>query len=176
MPWRHGKSYISSYEFDTGDSGYSLDDYLNDGADEDGFDPCGISLGTTTCDADWDRDGVMDVFEPQPENFLQQVQVAQCTLAGNNVDAIEPVTTAIVDWDSVDSDEEPYTDRERNLGGVTGEGGEEAYYEVDLFGGEEYVIVIGAGTDTGAYELSVRQIDEVDDEDEGSDDQEDGEE
>ena len=38
-------SYVSSYEFDTGDSGYSLEDYLNDGAEEDGFDPCGISLG-----------------------------------------------------------------------------------------------------------------------------------
>ena len=50
---------------------------------------------------------------------------------------------------------------------------EEAYYEVDLFGGEEYVIVIGAGTDTGAYELSVRQIDEVDDEDEDDDNEED---
>ena len=35
---------------------------------------------------------------------------------------------------------------------------------VDLTGGIEYLIVVGAATDTGAYELSVRQIDDVDDE------------
>jgi hypothetical protein len=167
-------NYASTYQIDTGGTGFSIEDYMSQ--EQEGFDPCGLSLGPTTCDADWDRDGVMDLFEPQPENFLQQVQVAQCTLAGNDIYAFEPVTTAIIDWDSADGDEESYFDRERNLGGVTGESGEEAYYEVDLEGGVEYVIVIGAATDTGAYELSVRQIDEVDDEEEEEEEEEEGEE
>jgi hypothetical protein len=45
-----------------------------------------------------------------------------------------------------------------NTGGRSGDEGEEGYVEATLTGGEQYVIVVGASQGTGAYELSVRQV------------------
>ncbi|MEC8423109.1 MAG: hypothetical protein VX000_04990, partial [Myxococcota bacterium] len=116
----------------------------------------------TTCASDWDRDGVLNEDEPEPESFVQQVQVMQCTLAAGDFDAVEAgggfFGTEIIDADEIDEDDTPYTDRNRNLGGRTGEDDEEAYLELDLIGGQEYVIVVGGQTDQGVYEFSVTDI------------------
>ena len=59
----------------------------------------------------------------------------------------------------MDDDDDPYVDRARNLGGKSGASEEEAYMETTLAGGARYVIVVGAGTEVGPYELRVKQID-----------------
>jgi hypothetical protein len=84
----------------------------------------------------------------------------QCTLAGGVMEDFEPVEgDDIIDMDSMDEDDDPYVDRTRNLGGKSSDEDEEAYMEVSLAGGATYVIVVGAGTDTGPYELRIRQLD-----------------
>jgi hypothetical protein len=107
---------------------------------------------------------VLDEDEPRPESFVQQVQVMQCTLAGGDFDAVVAgggfFGTELVDTDETDEDDVPYVDRVRNLGGRTGEEDEEAYMELDLIGGQEYVIVVGGQTDQGVYEFSVTDISE----------------
>jgi len=134
-----------------------------------GFDPCGGEYAGDTadtasadlsCAVDWDGDGVLDHDEPQPSNLIEQVMVMQCTLAGGVMEDFEPVEAVdVIDVDSRDDDDNPYTDRARNLGGKSGAEDEEAYLEVSLAGGASYVIVVGAGTDTGPYELRVQQLD-----------------
>jgi len=134
-----------------------------------GFDPCGgeyigdtadSGSSETTCAVDWDRDGVLDLDEPRPANLIEQVMVMQCTLAGGDMASFEPVQASdVLDKDSLDDDDDPYTNRAENLGGRSGDEDEEAYLEVSLAGGASYVIVVGAGTDTGPYELRVRQLD-----------------
>ncbi len=165
------------------DFGYpaSMLDYLyyqmflspNPGADgvTGDFDPCGMArlsdTGTTdtasddpTCGTDWDRDGVLDVDEPRPQSLIEQVMVMQCALAGGDFSGVEPYEAEdLIDLDSIDENDDPYVDRARNLGGQSGESEEEAYLETTLAGGARYVVVVGAGTETGPYELRVKQID-----------------
>lgn len=122
------------------------------------FNPCGTPAEVPTdCSVDWDLDGVLDVDEPRPATFLEQVQVMQCTLNGGSIDPSSLATARIFDIDEQDDDEESSYDRERMLGGRYAGDGEEAYLEVDLSGGQQYIIVVGAGTDRGAYELRVQQ-------------------
>jgi hypothetical protein len=122
------------------------------------FEPCGeVSADATTCATDWDRDGVIDAQEPMPTNFLNQIHVMQCARAGGDSTAFEPVTTAIIDVDSRDEDEDYYYNRAENLGGRTGESGEEAFLKIVVKGGQEYLVVVGGGTDTGVYELRIEQ-------------------
>jgi hypothetical protein len=133
------------------------------------FDPCGgqfagdtgdTASADLTCELDWDGDGVLDNDEPHPASLLEQVMVMQCTLAGGVMEDFEPVEgDDIIDMDSMDEDDDPYVDRTRNLGGKSSDEDEEAYMEVSLAGGATYVIVVGAGTDTGPYELRIRQLD-----------------
>jgi len=140
----------------------------------DSFDPCGSPQSATsdtggledtgwtppTCGADWDRDEVLDIDEPRPSSLLEQVMVMQCTLAGGDWESVEPYEAEdLFDQDSLDSNDEPYVDRVRDLGGQSGESEEEAYLETTLTGGSKYVIVVGAGTEEGPYELRVKQID-----------------
>jgi hypothetical protein len=135
------------------------------------FDPCGRvqseDTGSTdtawespTCGADWDRDGVLDLDEPRPQSLLEQVMVMQCALAGGDFSGVEAYEAEdLIDSDTLDENDDPYVDRTRNLGGQSGESEEEAYLETSLAGGAKYVIVVGAGTETGPYELRVSQID-----------------
>ena len=123
------------------------------------FDPCGaVSTTATTCANDWDLDGVLDVDEPLPATFVEQVQVMQCTLAGGDLSAFTPVNDKIIDTDERDDDEESYYDRAHNIGGKHGGSGEEAFLKKVLQGGQEYVIVVGATTGIGTYELVVKQL------------------
>lgn len=166
--------FLSPYAYVEADTEeITSDNFASEGGDGDdtgdlgsegaGWNPCGTAADSTpTCDVDWDLDGVLNDDEPEPESFLQQVHVMQCTLAGGDADAILDnggfYTVDIIDLDSTDEDEVAYYDRVRNLGGRTGDEGEEAYMEVELMGGNQYVIVVGAETDTGVYELMVREI------------------
>ena len=125
------------------------------------FDPCGSiqapDTGTTdtawegpTCGSDWERD------EVRPFNLIEQVMVMQCALAGGDFSEVEPYEAEdIIDSDTLDENDNPYVDRTRNLGGKSGDSEEEAYLETTLAGGARYVIVVGAGTETGTYELRV---------------------
>ncbi len=124
------------------------------------FDPCGDQQDAeTTCEEDWDRDGVLDVDEPRPSTLLQQVWVMQCTLAGRDIDAITPADESIFDFDETDEDDTAWTDRSLDLGGRTDDSGEDAFLYTDLAGGGEYVIVVGGNQDTGPYELTIWQVD-----------------
>lgn len=127
------------------------------------FDPCGTlpdddtgAATTLDCTNDFDLDGVPDALEALPSTFLQQVQVMQCNAYGRG--GFVPVGSEIIDTDHIDEDEDSYFDRAANLGGLFGEDGEEAYLETELTGGAEYLIVVGAGDDTGPYELTVTQL------------------
>lgn len=141
--------------------------------DADDFDPCGeVAVGALNsggvsqlaCNEDFDLDGVSNADEPSPDSFLQQVQVKQCE-SNRNLDgtttltAADFVTDEIICRDEVDDDDLPFEDLRRNLGGNVGEDGEEAYLEAVLQGGQSYTIVVGAGTDEGPYEFSVRLLD-----------------
>ena len=122
------------------------------------FDPCGeIESTPTLCEEDWDRDGVLDENEPQPSTFLGQVQVMQCTLAGNDPTGFLPVGVEIFDLDERDADTDPTLDRRLNVGGVSDADHEGAYLDVELVGGQQYILVVGA-SDAGPYEFSVRAI------------------
>lgn len=123
------------------------------------FDPCGADSGvTTTCDEDWDRDGVYDSDEPQPETLLSQIRVMQCTLAGNDVSGFVALTTDIIDADEQDEDEDFSYDRIKNTGGQSVDDYEGAYIETTLEGGKEYLIIVGASQGTGAYELNIKKL------------------
>ncbi len=124
------------------------------------FDPCGTVSTDTTCAEDWDRDGVLDTDEPLPSDFIRQVQVMQCTLNGGTLDHDQAMGEEILDIDETDEDEDPWFDRSRDLGGATGSSGEEAFLEIELTGGTQYLIVVGAGTDTGVYELEIREVEQ----------------
>jgi hypothetical protein len=112
-----------------------------------------------SCGADWDRDGVLDVHEPSPSSLYEQIQVMQCTSAGGDFSDVEALDPAdFIDEDSLDENDSPYTDRKRNLGGASGESEEEAYLETTVSGGGKYVVIVGAGTDSGPYELTIKQL------------------
>lgn len=121
---------------------------------------CGEVSLDTTCGEDWDRDGILDEDELMPNSFVGQVNAMLCTLNGNDASLFTPVTaTDIIDFDSVDDDEEFWFDRAKNLGGRMDDTGEEAYVEMTLEGGEEYLIVVGAYAYDGTYELEIKAID-----------------
>ncbi len=124
------------------------------------FSPCGVKAESSmSCALDYDRDQVADADEPMPSSFLQQLDTLACSLVDNDASAYTPYNAEdVFDIDETDTDEESYFDRARDLGGRAIEGGEEAFYTGILTGGEQYVIVVGAGSDQGAYELEVRQI------------------
>ena len=86
--------------------------------------------------------------------------VMQCALAGGDFTDVEVYEAEeLIDVDSIDENDDPYVDRARNLGGQSGDSEEEAFMETTVAGGRRYVIVVGAGTETGTYELRVKQID-----------------
>lgn len=123
-------------------------------------DPCGeIDENPTTCDSDFDRDGVLDLNEPTPTTLIDQVLVQQCTLNGNVMPADEDIyDTSWLDLDERDEDDVPTYYRAFNTGGYAGTDGEEAFANVSVQGGGVYTIVVGAGSDEGLYELSVREL------------------
>jgi hypothetical protein len=82
----------------------------------------------------------------------------QCSQNGGTYAGLDLVDSSIVDLDSVDLDSVATANMEINMGGRNHGSGEEAYHELELVGGQRYIIVVGGGTDTGAYELSVRQV------------------
>ncbi|MDP2304823.1 MAG: hypothetical protein Q8P18_02190 [Pseudomonadota bacterium] len=129
--------------------------------DEDDFDPCGErAAAPTTCDFDWDRDGVLDADEPVPESFLAQARVMECTLNGNEPPALWAYDASWLDMDELDDDDLPTINFAQNTGGRTGPDGEEGYVEVTLVGGREYLVIVGANDGgTGTYELNLREID-----------------
>ncbi|RME25849.1 MAG: hypothetical protein D6798_08015 [Deltaproteobacteria bacterium] len=121
---------------------------------------CGTITGDTTCGEDWDRDGILDVDELQPQNFIEQVHAMQCTIYGNDTSLFELVLPEeIIDFDTIDEDEISYYDRARNLGGMSDDSGEEAYMEVTLTGGQDYLVMVGAYDYQGTYELEVVAVD-----------------
>ena len=122
-----------------------------------GFDPCGLNSGTTTCDEDWDRDGVLDADEPVPETFISQVRVMQCTLSGNDISGFSAISTEILDQDETDDDSDYTYNRIGNMGGQSVEEHEGAYIDLTLEGGREYIIVVGASSGTGGYELNLKR-------------------
>ena len=63
-----------------------------------------------------------------------------------------------VDIDETDEDEDSAFSTVYNVGGKSGEDGEEALLYSVLQGGERYVIVVSGGGDTGTYELHLRQL------------------
>lgn len=124
--------------------------------DVEDFDACGVATGaTTTCDEDWDRDGVLDDDEPTPGSFHEQVLVMECTATGS---ASSSFAEEWLDIDELDEDEVPSRSLVKNTGGRAIEDGEEGYVAVSLQGGRQYVIVVAAADgSTGTYELSVRR-------------------
>ncbi len=136
---------------------FSLDSSEEDtGSSQTMFDPCGSQEDVvTTCDEDWDRDGVLDENEPTPSTFLGQMQVMQCTLAGNDASGFIPLETDIFDQDQTDDDDSVSLNRKLNLGGVSVEEEEGAYLDVTLSGGQQYILVVGS-EGTGPYELTVQ--------------------
>jgi hypothetical protein len=139
------------------------------GADDTGapvsgsFDPCGSTVSDTgidaTCATDWDRDGVADEDEPRPATFLQQVWVQQCSLGTAAGTSPVYVDDSIFDADSRDDDSDPTCNRRLNAGGLSGDAGEEAYMQVDLRGGESYLVIVGGTGDKGTYEITLEQVD-----------------
>ena len=62
-----------------------------------------------------------------------------------------------VDIDETDEDDQASYSTVYNVGGQTGEDGEEALLYAVLKGGESYVVVVSGGDgDVGAYELHAR--------------------
>ncbi|NCG19299.1 MAG: hypothetical protein GWP91_09835, partial [Rhodobacterales bacterium] len=125
------------------------------------FSPCGTKAGAVlSCALDYDRDEVSDATEPQPSSFLDQINALACALEDNDVNSyVEYEAEDVFDFDETDSDDESYYDRAAGLGGRSVSDGEEAFYQGILVGGEQYLIVVGAGTGEGAYELQVREVD-----------------
>ncbi|MCB9793351.1 MAG: hypothetical protein H6741_11580 [Alphaproteobacteria bacterium] len=118
---------------------------------------CGVYTGGLACEDDWDRDGVADGDEPQPVSFVQQVLVEQCQDNGGTLPN-EYITDDWLDIDSLDDDDLPSYSVVYNIGGRSGEDGEEAMLVTTLYGGNRYVVVVGGGGDQGAYELSFKQL------------------
>ena len=121
-------------------------------------------------DYTWDNDGVLNSAEPLPRSFVEQVQVMQCNQSiGHELGDGELLTEVqIMDFDEQDTDEDPTSDRVRNLGGVSAvisdeEAYEGAYIELDLVGGTDYTLVVGANetgsSAEGFYEIVIQKVD-----------------
>jgi hypothetical protein len=157
------------------------------------FDPCGTPVeydpddpeSQVTCEVDWDDDEIRDDDEPAPANFVQQVQVQQCTeedyyydadpsddfdpLADDDTEEPEPpddnaefytvsdsLGREFLDADELDEDDYPRAIVEIGAGGKSAIGSEDGFVQVTLEGGEQYIIVVAAKTGTGDYELAVQ--------------------
>lgn len=121
---------------------------------------CGEESLVTTCGEDWDRDGILDINELQPASFTEQVNAMQCTLYGNDTGLFTVLTPDdLIDVDTLDENEWSYFDRAQNVGGMAHNSGEEAYIEVELEGGEDYLVIVGAYDYEGTYELEIKQVD-----------------
>jgi hypothetical protein len=158
-------------------------------AEEDtgGFDPCGSENGDSMdCDEDWDGDGVHNEDEPLPQSIVEQVQVMQCNLSLSHSNS---GFTALTEEDIIDFNEwnirgddckndfaetlvcvedEPIMDRTRHLGGASlldtdsDAFFEGSYVEMELTGGEDYIIVVGGNEYEGTvaegyYELVIQR-------------------
>ncbi len=122
------------------------------------FDACGErSEEALTCSEDWDEDLVPDSEEPMPASFVQQIMVRQCSNEGGTMPQ-SVYSSDYVDIDESDEDEDSSYSAVYNVGGKSGEDGEEALLYSVLEGGERYIIVVSGGGDTGIYELHLRQL------------------
>ncbi len=117
----------------------------------------GGASGVLSCDEDWDQDGVADSDEVQPSGFIEQVRVQQCQNNDNELPA-ELFGESNIDFDETDEDDTSTSNTIYNIGGETGESGEEALWTGTLSGGETYVVVVGGNGDRGTYELTLRQL------------------
>lgn len=124
------------------------------------FDACGVAdTEPLTCGEDWDADGVSDSDEPAPASFVQQVMIEQCTQNNGVMPGGGLYGSQFIDLDETDEDDQFSFSAVYNVGGKTGEDGEEALLYAVLEGGESYVVVVSGGDgDTGAYELHARQL------------------
>ncbi len=123
-------------------------------------DACGVpEASAPSCADDFDGDWVLDDAEPAPATFLDQVRVQQCTAHGGAIPAdVEVYSEVWLDVDEQDEDSDATYYRQLNTGGAAGTEGEEAFVTVELLGGQQYVVVVGSPSDTGLYEISLRQI------------------
>ncbi|NOY26008.1 MAG: hypothetical protein GXP62_09070 [Oligoflexia bacterium] len=120
---------------------------------------CGTVTNGTSCGEDWDRDGILDVDELTTTNYVDQVNAMLCTLNGNDASLFTRMTPDdLIDIDSLDDDDVSAFDRALDLGGMTDSSGEEALIRATLEGGKNYLVVVGAGTYTGPYELEIKQV------------------
>ncbi|MBM4393310.1 MAG: hypothetical protein FJ090_19470 [Deltaproteobacteria bacterium] len=138
-------------------------DFLSNslGSEPSDFDACGVQETETlpTCAEDWDDDLVPDESEPAPTTFFEQVLVAQCSHYGGSLPgSIDAYSEDWIDWDATDDDDDFTFSMTYNVGGRSGDAGEEAFVWVDLEGGQQYVIVVGAETGEGLYEISLRSF------------------
>jgi hypothetical protein len=126
--------------------------------DESDLDPCGTSAYPTTCDTDWDRDGVTDDEEPTPDTVYGQLLVMECTASGNVRPGTSQMSTDNLDADELDEDDIASYDTLQNVGGATDADTEDAFVSLSLEGGRVYTILVGASVGTGTYELTVRAL------------------
>ena len=154
------EAYDETDEEDFVPEGESDSEEEEGGSDSSGFDPCGDqSSDPTTCDIDWDRDGVLDEDEPQPATLISQMRVMQCTLANNDWSGVsEPIGLDVIDVDQQDEDEDPTYDTRLNVGSVSVDSYEGAFIDIKLEGGKDYVIVVGASSGVGPYEFTVKKL------------------
>ena len=64
----------------------------------------------------------------------------------------------LLDQDELDDDEQFSYSYIYNVGGQSGEEGEEALLYATLEGGKQYILVVSGGDDTGTYELTLQQL------------------
>jgi hypothetical protein len=126
-----------------------------------GFDPCGVPAPDTglepDCSNDWDLDAVLDADEPVPTTFYQQVLTKMCSIHPDLPDS-GAWGTGWFDVDTLDKNQSSTVNRVLNTGGRADESGEEAFLDITLEGGQEYLLVVGGGTDQGVYELTLQEI------------------
>ncbi len=116
---------------------------------------CPTTAAPAACGVDYDQDGVLDADEAQPESFLDQVWQMQCAQGVPEADLID---LSIFDLDEQDEDDDFAYSMRYNLGGASGQSGEEALLAATLLGGQAYMVVVSGGGDEGSYELQVQQV------------------
>ncbi len=129
------------------------------GTEPEDFDACGVQATETlpTCAEDWDGDLVPDADEPTPTSVVEQVLVAQCSQYGGSLPgSVDAYSDDWIDWDAVDEDDDFSYSMMYNVGGRSADSGEEAFAYVELEGGQQYVILVGAESGAGLYEISLR--------------------
>lgn len=116
---------------------------------------CPVIASAEDCGIDYDQDGVADADEPQPESFLDQIWQMQCSQGVAEQDLSD---SSIFDLDEQDEDDDFSYSMRYNLGGASGQSGEEALLTATLVGGESYMVMVSGGGDEGIYELQVQQV------------------